>query len=56
MSEWKELELGKLADIQTGPFGSQLHQEDYVPVGTPLITVKNLGENKVTLQQTRFCF
>ena len=54
MSEWKKIELGKLADIQTGPFGSQLHQEDYVPVGTPLITVKNLGENKVTYNKLDF--
>lgn len=35
------------AGIQTGPFGSQLHQEDYVPVGTPIITVEHLGENRV---------
>lgn len=33
--------------IQTGPFGSQLHQKDYVPVGTPIITVEHLGENRV---------
>ena len=33
--------------IQTGPFGSQLHQEDYVPVGTPIITVEHLGENRI---------
>lgn len=54
MNEWKEIKLGKLADIQTGPFGSQLHQKDYVPVGTPLITVKNLGENKVTYNKLDF--
>ena len=34
--------------VQTGPFGSQLHQEDYVPVGTPIITVEHLGENRIT--------
>ncbi len=33
--------------IQTGPFGSQLHQRDYVPVGTPIITVEHLGENRI---------
>ena len=33
--------------IQTGPFGSQLHQEDYVPVGTPIITVEHLRENRI---------
>ncbi len=37
------------AGIQTGPFGSQLHQEDYVPVGvgTPILTVEHLGENRI---------
>ena len=33
--------------IQTGPFGSQLHQKDYVPIGTPIITVEHLGENHI---------
>lgn len=36
--------------IQTGPFGSQLHQQDYVPVGTPIITVEHLGENRIMHQ------
>jgi type I restriction enzyme S subunit len=35
------------AGIQTGPFGSQLHQEDYVQTGTPIITVEHLGENRI---------
>jgi type I restriction enzyme S subunit len=33
--------------VQTGPFGCQLHQEDYVAVGTPIITVEHLGENRI---------
>ncbi|MEX5217456.1 MAG: restriction endonuclease subunit S [Nitrospira sp.] len=33
--------------VQTGPFGSRLHQEDYVRVGTPIITVEHLGENRI---------
>ena len=33
--------------IQTGPFGSQLHKRDYVQVGTPIITVEHLGENRI---------
>jgi len=36
--------------VQTGPFGSQLHQEDYVPIGTPIITVEHLGENRILHQ------
>ena len=44
----KQLRL--LADIQTGPFGSQLHKEDYVEVGTPIVTVEHLG-NRVFTEQ-----
>ncbi len=36
--------------VQTGPFGSQLHQEDYVAIGTPIITVEHLGENRIQHQ------
>jgi len=46
-SEWKTYKLGEIAEIQTGPFGSQLHQSDYVDVGTPIITVEHLGENRI---------
>lgn len=42
--------LGDIADIQTGPFGSQLHQEDYVENGTPIITVEHLGADRITTQ------
>ncbi len=33
--------------VQTGPFGSQLHQRDYVEKGTPIMTVEHLGENEI---------
>ena len=46
-NEWKKYKLGDLAEVQTGPFGSQLHQSDYKVVGTPIITVEHLGENKI---------
>lgn len=42
--------LGDIADIQTGPFGSQLHQEDYVDEGTPIITVEHLGGDRIMTQ------
>ena len=47
MREWKEYKLGDVAEVQTGPFGSQLHQSDYKQIGTPIITVEHLGENKI---------
>lgn len=42
--------LKDLADIQTGPFGSQLHKKDYVEDGTPIVTVEHLGERTFTEQ------
>lgn len=42
--------IGNVADVQTGPFGSQLHKEDYVDSGTPIVTVEHLGKRKMTTQ------
>jgi len=50
MTNWKEYKLEDVATIQTGPFGSQLHQSDYVNNGTPIITVEHLGDNRITCQ------
>jgi type I restriction enzyme S subunit len=47
---WRYASLGELQEakgIQGGPFGSQLHAEDYVPAGIPLIMPKNIGENRL---------
>ena len=45
MEGWKEYRLGEIADIQTGPFGSQLHQSDYVDDGIPCIMPTNIGKH-----------
>ena len=45
MSEWKEYKLGDIANIQTGPFGSQLHKSDYKPMGIPCIMPCNISLN-----------
>lgn len=42
--EWEVTRLGEIADVKTGPFGSSLHESDYVRDGTPIITVEHLGE------------
>jgi type I restriction enzyme S subunit len=42
--------LKDIAYSQTGPFGSQLHEEDYVETGTPIVTVEHLGEISFTNQ------
>lgn len=50
MEEWKEYKLLDIAEVQTGPFGSQLHNEDYVTVGTPIVTVEHLGNRQFSKQ------
>lgn len=40
--------IGKIASVQTGPFGSQLHNKDYVLTGTPIVTVEHLGQRKMS--------
>ena len=46
--------LGNIAISQTGPFGSQLHEEDYVSEGTPIVTVEHLGDTNFTHQNLPF--
>lgn len=46
--------LGEICDevngtIRTGPFGSQLHQSDYVEEGVPVVMPKNIIGGKVSL-------
>jgi type I restriction enzyme S subunit len=42
--EWEVKRVGQIAEVKTGPFGSALHESDYVREGTPIITVEHLGE------------
>lgn len=42
--DWVAENLAKVADVKTGPFGSSLHERDYVQDGTPIITVEHLGD------------
>lgn len=49
---WERTTLGDIVQrgggsIQTGPFGSQLHAADYVPVGVPSIMPVNIGDNRL---------
>ena len=51
-SDWERSTLGEVCErsggnIQTGPFGSQLHASDYRPEGIPSIMPQNLGDNRV---------
>lgn len=46
--------LANIADVQTGPFGSQLHKSDYVETGTPIITVEHLGNRRLSRESVPF--
>jgi type I restriction enzyme S subunit len=50
--DWEYTTLGEVCqsgggDIQTGPFGSQLHASDYVSNGIPSIMPQNIGDNRI---------
>ncbi|BAZ80661.1 restriction endonuclease subunit S [Sphaerospermopsis kisseleviana CS-549] len=45
--DWDVKRLGDIADVKTGPFGSSLHEKDYVDDGTPIITVEHLSDKGV---------
>ena len=52
MTIWRETTLGAVSDlvggvIQTGPFGSQLHQSDYSEAGIPVVMPKDIVEGKI---------
>lgn len=48
---WEKVKLGDIsANIQTGPFGSQLHQHDYSEIGTPVVMPKDLIDGKISEQ------
>jgi len=44
---WETENLNLIANIQIGPFGTQLHKEDYISNGIPLINPTHLKQNKI---------
>ena len=46
---WEAVTLADIAaSIQTGPFGSQLHQSDYSEVGIPVVMPKDLIDGHIS--------
>lgn len=45
-----KITLGNIADIITGPFGSQLHKSDYVDDGYPLIMPQNICDRTIDFE------
>jgi type I restriction enzyme S subunit len=52
-AKWEDRTLGDISDqvggiVQTGPFGSQLHESDYSVMGVPVIMPKNIIEGTIS--------
>lgn len=52
MSDWRTFTIGQLCDdgllqLQTGPFGTQLHAHDYVPEGVPVVPTEALHNRRI---------
>ena len=47
MRGWKECELADIAEVQTGPFGSQFKNEQYITGGTPVVTVEHINNFRI---------
>lgn len=39
--DWITENLSKISSVKTGPFGSQLKNEQYITGGTPVVTVSS---------------
>jgi type I restriction enzyme S subunit len=52
---WRESSLGEVAGdsglLQTGPFGSQLHQSEYQSDGIPVIMPKDIIDGRIALDE-----
>ena len=59
MKNWPVIKIAELvenkeADLQTGPFGTQLKASDYVDEGIPLINVRNIGYGEIRKDKIEF--
>jgi len=41
-------------ELQTGPFGTQLHASDYVESGTPMINARNIGFGEIRTEKLEY--
>ncbi|MCD7798037.1 MAG: restriction endonuclease subunit S [Akkermansiaceae bacterium] len=46
--------LREIGKIQAGPFGTQLHKEEYVEEGIPMLNAKNVGDGVVILDSVDY--
>ncbi|MDE0604801.1 MAG: restriction endonuclease subunit S [bacterium] len=48
--DWRIRAISAIANVKTGPFGSALHERDYVDDETPIVTVEHLSEHGIRHQ------
>src|SRR5229473_4105522 len=51
-AEWRSCTIGSLCDtgvveLQTGPFGSQLHARDYLEEGVPVVPTEAIRDRRI---------
>ena len=46
--------LRVIGKIQAGPFGTQLHKDEYVENGIPILNAKNVGDGVVILDSVDY--
>ena len=48
------MKIKNLASVQAGPFGTQLHKNEYVDKGIPMLNAKNIGNGVVDLTSVEY--
>lgn len=46
---WEEKKIKDVAKVRIGPFGSLLHQEDYIPNGIPIVNPSHIINGKIII-------
>ncbi len=49
-----EMRLGDVAEVMTGPFGSALHQNEYVSDGVPVIMPQDIGNRTLSYEKIAY--
>lgn len=50
----KKIKIYEIGDVQTGPFGSQLHKSEYVKIGVPMLNSKNIEDGKIKIDSVEY--
>lgn len=48
---WEKVKLGNVSKVRIGPFGSLLHQEDYIEGGVPLVNPSHIKNGKILIDK-----